>query len=457
MRETTISQIEKATSGLLVSGAGDDTVTGVSTDSRKAGKSDVFFALTGENHDAHEFIPDAVKNGARSVVISREGIHVPAPGLNVIKVGDTMKALHDFAKWYIADLGIKVVGITGSTGKTTTKDLLYYICREKYITGRTTGNLNTHVGLPLTVFSFGGDVEVGILEMGAEVIGEIHLLADIARPDISIITNIGVSHIESFGSRDNIFKGKMEIKDFFSDRSLLIVNGDNDMLARENVSGAYRLATVGGSGKNDYILSDISELGEDGIEFTLDHETVSKRFKLSLPGRHNAVNASLAIAAAADLGISMDEAEKGLQKAVLTEKRLNIKGKNGIKLIDDTYNASPDSMRAAIGVLLATKGLRKVAVLSDMLGLGQNGRVYHEQIGEFIAQSNIDLLVLTGELSKHVAEKARLAMGDEKVVYFGSRKKLIEEIKDIVTSGDVVLVKGSRATAMEDVAKKILE
>lgn len=457
MRATSIGQIEKAVSGKLIYGNRDDSVAGVSTDSRKVESGDVFFALIGQSHDAHDFIPAAIQSGARHIVVSRDEMPVRDAGLNVIKVNDTTKALQDLAKWYISDLGIKTVGITGSTGKTTTKDLLYYICSEKYKTGRTAGNLNTYIGLPLTIFSFDEDTEVGILEMGAEEIGEIHLLVDIVKPDISIITNIGVSHIETFGSRENILKGKMEIKDFFSEKNLLVINGDNDMLIRENVAGAYRLSSVGSGGKNDYILGNITDYGEDGIEFTLDHHSNGRKFKLGIPGRHNAMNAALAIAAAADLGISMDEAETGLRKAVLTEKRLNIRGKNGIKVIDDTYNASPDSMRAAIGVLMSTKGIRKVAVLADMLGLGEDSRIYHEQIGDYVAQSDIDLLILTGELSRHIAEKARDKMGDDRVIHYSSRKKLEKEINSIVTSGDVVLVKGSRAMAMDSVVRKILE
>jgi len=457
MRRTAIGQIERAMAGKLLCGSADDTVTGVSTDSRKAGPDEIFFALIGENHDAHDFIPDAIENGVKNIVVSREDTGAYGAGINVIKVADTTKGLQDLAKWYAAELGIKKIGITGSTGKTTTKDILYHIFSEKYKTGKTAGNLNTHVGVPLTILSFDESIEVGIIEMGAETVGEIHVLVDIARPDISIITNIGISHIETFGGRDNIFKGKMQITDFLGEKDLFIVNEESDYLSRENVSGNYRLATVGFSGKSDYILSGITEFGEDGIEFVLEYKEKSKRFKLNIPGRHNAVNASLAIAAAIDMGISMEEAARGLLKVELTEKRLNMKGKDGLKVIDDTYNASPDSMRAAIDVLISTKGMRKVAVLADMLGLGDDRVQYHEQVGEYAAQKNIDLLIATGELSKHLYEKAREVMGDDKTMYYSTRGKLESDIKNIVTPGDVILVKGSRAMAMENIVKKILE
>ena len=457
MRKTPIGQIERATSGKLLCGSADDIVTGISIDSRTVGRSELFFALIGENHDAHDFIPNAIENGARSIVVSVENPGNFGEGINVVKVDDTTKALQDLAKWYAAELGIKKIGITGSTGKTTTKDILYHIFSEKYKTGKTAGNLNNHIGVPLTILSFDESIEVGIIEMGIETVDEMHVLADIVRPDISIITNIGISHIETFGSRDNIFKGKIQIADFLGEENLLIVNEESDYLARENVSGNYRLATVGFSGKSNYILSGVTETDEDGVEFILEYKEKSKKFKLNIPGRHNAVNASLAIAAATDMGISMEEAAEGLQKIELTEKRLNIKGKDGLKVIDDTYNASPDSMRAAIDVLVATKGMRKVAVLGDMLGLGDDSEKYHEQIGEYVIQKNIDLLIATGELAKNIYEKAREVMGDEKAIYYRNRVKLASDIKKIVTPGDVILVKGSRAMAMENIVRKILE
>jgi len=457
MKEITIGEIEKAVFGELICGDRSETAKSVSTDSREATAGCIFFALKGDNHDAHDFIPAAAENGAKSFVVSKR-MEMPQSGaFNVIKVDDTTKALQDLAKWYVSGLKIKKVGITGSTGKTTTKDMLYHICSEKYKTGKTAGNHNNHIGLPLTILSLEEDMEAAVLEMGAESIGEIHLLADIARPDIAVITNIGVSHIETFGSRENILKGKMEITDFFNEGNLLVANEGSDLLSRENIAGAYRTVMIGASGKSDYILSDITEKNNGGVQFTLEHRENAIRFELETPGRHNAVNAALAIAAAAELGISMEEAREGLKKVELTEKRLSIRGKNGIKVIDDTYNASPDSMRAAIDVLLSTKGMRKVAVLGDMLGLGENSGGYHEQIGEYIAGKDIGLLIAVGERAKDIAGKAADMMGDGKVICYASRSSLEQDIKALVSPGDVILVKGSRAMALENIVNKILE
>ena len=457
MKKIAIGQIEKAVSGRLLCGRPDGNVSGVSTDSRRVGSEDAFFALMGPNFDAHDFAGEAVKNGAKCLIVAREGMEPFDGEVSVIKVDDTLMALQDLAKWYMAQMKIKKIGITGSTGKTTTKDLLYYICREKYKTAKTMGNLNNEVGLPLTVFSLDDDIEVAVLEMGAETVGEIHRLVDVVRPDVAIITNIGVSHIETFGSRENIFSGKMEIADFFGEENILVINAENDMLSTVSPSGKYRLFTVGKSEKNSFELADITESGEGGIEFTLKHMGESRRFSLGIPGRHNAINASLAVSAAAGMGISFEEAGRGLLKAEITGERLCIKEKNGVKVIDDTYNASPDSMRAAIDVLIDLKGKRKVAVLGDMLGLGKDSAYYHELVGEYAAKKNIDLLITAGCLAGHISDKAGETMGKDRVMHYESRSILDEEIRNIIAPGDVILVKGSRATRMENIVNRILE
>jgi len=454
MKEITVGQMQMAVSGQLITGNVNDTVTGVSTDSRKAGSGDAFFALTGKNYDAHDFIGDAVKNGAKTVVVSRAaGFH---GDLNVIKVDDTQWALQDLAKWYMAQKKIKKAGITGSTGKTTTKDFLYHICCEKYKTGKTEGNLNNEVGLPLSVFSLGEDIEAAVFEMGTEYLGEINRLADIVRPDIAVITNIGVSHIETFGSRENILKGKMEITDYFGKNNLLVLNNENDLLKKQQ-PGVYRLATVGTSSECSFILSDIKEHGEGGVEFCLAHMGEKMRFTLPAPGKHNALNASLAIAAAVGMGISMEEAKAGLLKAEITGNRLSIKEKGGVKVIDDTYNASPDSARAAIDVLAGARQKRKIAVFGDMLGLGGMSAFYHEQVGEYAAIAGVDLLITAGGLAKNISDKAREIMGGGRVIHYDTRDALEAEIRNILSPGDVILVKGSRAAAMENIVKRILE
>jgi UDP-N-acetylmuramoyl-tripeptide--D-alanyl-D-alanine ligase len=459
MKKLTMREICEAVDGQLIMGKYENCIYGVSTDSRAVQEGELFFSLIGENHDAHKFIPMAIESGCRGFIVSDAQElqqNKASSEINVIKVEDTTKALQKLATYYLNSFNIKKIGVTGSTGKTTTKDMLYYICSQKYKTQRNVGNLNNHIGLPLTILGFEEGVEVGILEMGMSESGEIHTLADIVRPNIGVITNVGTSHIENLGSRDGILKAKLEITDFFDASNTLIVNEINDLLTRENINEVYKTITIGNNGKSDYIISDIIDFGEEGIEFSVEHKLKVQRFKLPIPGRHNAINGTLAVAAAMELGISMEDAAKGLAKMELTDKRLNIKGKNGIKVIDDTYNASPDSMRAGIDVLMATRGMRKVAILADMLEMGKDSPLYHRQVGEYAAEQKVDLLIAVGKEAKYIAAAAE-SLGEERVCYYSSKEKLMSEIGTIMHPGDIILVKGSRGMAMDQVVKKIME
>ncbi|HWQ79684.1 MAG TPA: UDP-N-acetylmuramoyl-tripeptide--D-alanyl-D-alanine ligase [Anaerovoracaceae bacterium] len=473
MKKLTIEQITKAVKGDLLLGDPDDVITGVSTDSRKITEGDAFFSLIGEQHDAHDFIPQAIGGGCRTVILSRtsdaealrekysdhhNAVNRNRP-FNLILVGDTTKALQDLASYYLSLFSIIKIGVTGSTGKTTTKEMLYWIFSKKYRTARNPGNLNNHIGLPLTVLSLPEDTEAAIFEMGMSELGEIDLLAELVRPDIGIITNIGISHIENLGSRENILKAKLEIANYFTEDGILIVNEDNDLLSRDHIrgNGRYHVVTAGKTGRSNFIISNIADFGEEGIEFTIEHREALQTFRLNVPGRHNAYNGALAVAAAVSCGITMAEAAAGLLKLEITDKRLSIKGKNGMKIIDDTYNASPDSMRAAIDVLNATKGFRKIAILADMFELGENSSVFHAEVGRYAAEIGPDLLVAVGDQAKHIAEAAREILGENKVRYYRTKELLIQDIGSMISSGDVILLKGSRGMAMDQVVRKIME
>jgi len=465
MKRLTIENITKAVKGELLLGDPKDEITGVSTDSRKVLEGEVFFPLIGEQHDAHDFIPQALERGCRTVILSQKPDEKmilyknrnQGRALNLIFVDDTTKALQDLAGYYLSLFSIKKIGVTGSTGKTTTKEMLYWIFSEKYKTARNAGNLNNHIGLPLTVLSLPEDTEAGIFEMGMSELGEIDLLAELVRPDIGIITNIGISHIENLGSRENILKAKLEITNYFTSDGILIVNEDNNLLSREDVKGEYRIITTGETGRSNFIISNIADFGEEGIEFTIEHSKEMKTFRLNVPGRHNAYNGALAVAAAVSCGITMEEAAKGLLKLEITDKRLNIKGKNGMKIIDDTYNASPDSMKAAIDVLTATRGFRKIAILADMFELGENSDAFHAEVGRYAAESPVDILVAVGDQAKYIAQAAKEILGENKVHYYETKELLINDIGSMISSGDVILLKGSRGMAMDQVVKKIME
>lgn len=450
-----MKQIEEGTGGRLIRGDKAAEVCSVCTNSKDAKEGDLFFALIGEKHDAHRYLPQVFEKGCSCAVISDE-TSCPECAENVVLVGDTTKALQDLAVWYLKQLNMKKIAVTGSTGKTSTRDLTWYVCSEKYKAQKNEGNLNNHLGVPLTILSFDEDTEVGILEMGMDKRGEIDFLARIAKPDIGIITNIGLAHIENLGSQEGIFQAKMELTNYFDEHNVLIAARDEEFLNSERIGGPYRLVTAGTDGKSSYIISAIDDFGAEGIEFTLEHQGIAQRFRLPIPGRHNAFNGALAVAAGMELGITMQEAAEGLAKAKLTDKRLTVRGKNGIKVIDDTYNASPDSMKAAVDVLKKTRGLRSVAILGDMFELGETSSRQHHLVGEYAAQKGVDLLAAIGGDARHIAQGAKEA-GLKEVLYFPEKRDFLDKMDSILEKGDVILVKGSRGMEMEQIVKKIME
>ena len=474
MKELKCKDIARMAKGEIIGGDENAVVNNVVIDSRKAAAGSLFVALKGENHDAHAFLEGACAGGAAALLISNraEGEKLLRAGADtasaapsgphrlpcVILVPDTQRALADLAAAYIKTFeNLKVVGVTGSTGKTSTKDMLHAVLSEKYKTAKTMGNFNNELGLPLTVLGLEEGTEAVVLEMGMSAFGEIHYLVDIAKPDVGIITNVGISHIENLGSRENILKAKLEITDYFNENNLLIIYDDGDVLCRQSAEGNYRLKTVGNSGYSDLIISDVEDRGADGLSYSLEVDEKIYHIKLPVAGVHNAMNASLAIAAGIELGVSPEQAAEGLAKLTLTDKRLSVKAADGIKVIDDTYNASPDSMKAGIGVLVHTAGIRKVAILGDMFELGEDSLRYHREVGEFAGRQKIDMVIAIGENAKAIAEGALENMPKERVLHFNSKKDFIMEIGDIITKGDVVLVKGSRGMAMEEIVEKILK
>lgn len=463
MREFTIKEVLDAACGQLLIGSGKERVRKVCTDSRKAEEGDLFFALIGENNDAHDYLRQVFERGCRAAVISdanklaKEGLAAADARSAVILVSDTTKALQDLAAYYLESLPLKHrIAVTGSVGKTSTRDMMYYIASTKYKTGRNLKNFNNGIGLPLSILEFDEDTQAAVLEMGMDNFGQIEKLARIVHPDIALITNIGISHIENLGSREGILRAKMEVTTCFDENSTLVVNSDCDMLSRENVSGKHTLVTVGSAPENEYIVSNVRDLGDRGIEYSLTHDGKKYDIKLAVPGAHNALNASLAIAAAERMGIEIPEAIEGLADAKLTEKRLNIKENNGIKVIDDTYNACPASVMSAIDTLMHTRGQRKIAIIGDMYELGAEAESAHEAVGRYAQEKPLDLLIAVGKLAKGYAKGAREKLPEDRVLYFEEKSELLAKIGDLLAAGDVVLVKASRGMMMEEIVNEIL-
>ncbi|MBQ4649677.1 MAG: UDP-N-acetylmuramoyl-tripeptide--D-alanyl-D-alanine ligase [Firmicutes bacterium] len=466
MRDFTVEEILKATEGTLVWGNGSNVVHSVCTDSRLAKPGDIFFPLIGEKNDAHDFLGQVLEAGCRTVIVSDES-KVPKEAFlgqsedtNIIVVENTTAALQKLARYYLNTLPLKYkIAVTGSVGKTSTRDMLYYVASTKYKTGRSMKNFNNGFGLPLSIMEFEPDTEVAVLEMGMSSPGEIIKLSELVRPDIAVITNIGVSHVEHLGSRMGILKEKMDVCAFFTQDSTLIINADNDMLTEENVKGDYRLITVGSAENNVYKVNDVCDFGDKGIKYTLCHDDKGYEVVLGVPGGHNAVNSALAVAAGSLLGISTEEAVSGIQTAELTDKRLNIKTGGRIKVIDDTYNASPESMKSALNTLAASQpedGGRRVAILGDMFELGSESPSMHLEVGAYAAAKKPDLLIAVGKDARYYVEGAA-PLGAERILYYPDKKELLETVDLVVKPGDVVLVKASRGMAMEKVVKEIIK
>ena len=308
----------------------------------------MFFAIVGENNDGHDFISQVIKKGCKVVVVSDESKVPQTEGTDVILVKNTTTALQELAKYYLRLLPLKKkIGVTGSVGKTSTRDFMYYVASTKYKTGRNKKNYNNAHGLPLSILEFDEDTEIAVLEMGMDQPGEIKLLADIVRPDIAIITKIAEVNIALMKNLDNILKAKMEITEYFDSDSPLVVNSSCPMLTPDRVGGEYNLVTVSDE-SGDYLVKEICDFGDKGIKYILNRDDKDYKIVLPVAGGHNAVNSALAIAAGELIGISIEEAAEGLTRSELTGKRLKITAGNGVKVVDDTYNACEDSVKSAI-------------------------------------------------------------------------------------------------------------
>lgn len=459
MKALKTEEICEGVSGKVLKHGNDIAVRRVEIDSRKVCKDDVFFAIIGENHDAHRFIPACLEAGCRTFVISDEScMHCfdDYEDANVVLTDDTSLGLQRLAAYYLDSLNIRRIGVTGSTGKTSTKDMIVCVCSSKFKTAGTKGNFNNLIGMPRTALSLDEDTEVGVFEMGMDRFGEISALSKIVKPDIGVITNIGVSHIENLGSREGIFKAKMEITEGFGKENTLIVWRDDEFLNDSSISGDFKTVISGTDERSSFIVSDITDRGIDGVDFAIRHENEKYSAHLSVPGTHNAWNASLAVACGYELGISIPDAIHALEDLNMTEKRLTVKTNGIIRVIDDTYNASPDSMRAGLSVLMNTEGKRKVAVLGDMFELGEKSAEYHRQVGEFAGKCGCDLLVTIGEMAENIHIGASPYMNEENMLHFSSKEKFFGYSGDLIEEGDVVIVKASRGMALEDVVNELL-
>lgn len=460
-----ITELLAVTEGQLLHGDIQTGFTGYTTDSRTVQRGDLYIPLIGERYDGNDFIADVMERGAAwSLVsdLSKIPLDENLDEKGLIFVNDTLEALQDLAAYVLKKRGIPVIAVTGSTGKTSTKEMIASVLETQFKVLRNEGNLNNHIGLPLTCLQLDESHQLAVLEMGMNHPGELARLAEITEPVCGVITNIGLSHIENLGSREGIFRAKMEIARGMTPENTLFVNGDDDFLSQLTDAGNYSVVKVG-FGKACGCRIDSHRLeGIKGSDFTVrcqGEKTESVQYQLKVPGIHNIQNASLAVAVGLHFGITPENIRAGLLACRNTGMRLNlIETAGGFTLINDAYNASPDSMKAALQVLSSMPALRKIAVLSDMLEMGQESENGHRQVGRFACESGMDFVFTTGSLSRWITEEALAAgMAPEKVCHFDTKDLLIEKLKTVVTSGDAVLIKGSRSMKMERVVEALQE
>jgi len=448
-------EIIKATGGTLVSGRLDREFTDISTDSRSTGRENLFIPIIGERFDGHDFISDAFESGASGCLTQRD--IGPFGDKAVIKVEDTLKALGDIASYYRQKFDIPFVGITGSVGKTSTKEMVANVLSRKFKVLKTEGNLNNEIGLPLTVLRLDDSHEAAVVEMGMSGFGEISRLTSIAKPYVAIITNIGMSHIEKLGSRQNILKAKLEILEGLDKDGLVVLNGDDKLLS--GLKGLLKFRTVfyGMDNGVDYRAESVRTSGEQGSYFDITVQNCDYEVYIPAPGIHNVHNALAAIAAGVELGVPMEEIIKGIAQFSPGKMRLDIISHKGMKIINDAYNASPQSMEAAISVLKDVgAGRRTIAVLGDMLEMGDWAYKAHIGVGRFAVQKGIDCIVTVGGNGRNIAEGALEAgASPDKVFSFNSNREAAEFLKVFAGDGDVVLVKGSRGMKMEEIVNRL--
>lgn len=456
MKELTINEIIIATGAQMIAtgdmaAALERTVSHVTQDSREVGANSLFVPLKGTVRDGHTFIPQCFEKGA---VCFSEKVLAPQNGGILLLVPDARQALLDLAKYYRNLFPIPFVGITGSVGKTTTKDMIASVLSQKYDTLWTLGNYNNDIGVPLTLFRLEEHHQAAVIEMGMNHFGEIALLSGIVRPDMGVISNVGVAHIENLGSREGILQAKCELFSGMQKDGVAILNGDNDMLQTMAGKLSQRTVWFGLEGERDFYADEIEQMGLEKTACVIHTPKGSISVEIPVPGRHMVLNALSAAAVGQEMGLSLEEIKAGIESFQPTKNRMNVMcGGNGITILNDVYNANPVSMKASLDILANAEG-RKVAILGFMGELGEFAQAFHQEVGAYAAEKGVDLLFCIGGHNEAMAEGAKKG-GLEQVYCFEDQEALWETGLPLLQRGDTVLVKASRSVGLEKTVEKI--
>lgn len=450
MNPTPLSKIAQWAGGRVFAGPADVLIEDVCTDTRALKKGSLFVALRGDNFDGHNFIAEAARQGAAAALVEKVPVGLPAD-FGVIEVSDALKGLQSLGGNYRTTLSAKVIGITGSNGKTSTKDATAAVLGRRFKTAKTEGNLNNHIGVPLTLLALDSSHEAAVVEMGMNHAGEIAPLAAMAKPDAAIITNIGVAHIEFLGTREAISREKSVLAEAVTDSGTVILNGDDEFTPAIASRCRGKVVTAGLK-RGDVHGTDLQP-SLSGTKFRVH---VSGRFvdaELPVPGEHMVRNALLAIAAGLALGVSLEECAAGLAELQLSKGRLQQKEIGGLFVMDDSYNANPDSMAAGLATLAQMPGTgRRIAVLGRMGELGSEAERGHRRVGQAAGALGISCVIAVGDEARWIAEAATEA-GVRKVLPVATVDDAVAALQDYAKTGDLVLVKGSRSARMERVVQ----
>ncbi len=458
MEKITIEEIIRWINGVADSDIAVTDITGISTDTRSIKPGELFIPLMGENFDGHNYVEKALGMGAAAFLTHRE-IPLELKGRGGIRVKDTQRAYQDIARGYLKKYRIPVVAITGSNGKTTTKDYVAHVLSQKFNVVKTEKNFNNEVGVPRTVLQLNASVDVLVIELAMRGRGQIRDLARIVEPDISVITNVGESHFELLGSYEAIAMAKSEILEFIRPAGFSVLNADDRWYWYMVEKTSSIIKSFGIKRKADVKLLEKKSLGIDGFELKVDIGGIVTPIHLPLPGEHNIYNTLASVTVGRCLGMSVGEICRGIATLAPTDKRFELKkASGGWVVINDSYNASPTSMGNAIKIVgeLSASG-RKIAVLGDMLELGAIEEDAHRGIGEMVHKAGIDLLFVKGKLGAEIAVGAgKAGMQSDKIYICKDSGEIIGRLKTLVREDDIILVKGSRLMKMEEVAENLL-
>ncbi|MBR1781124.1 MAG: UDP-N-acetylmuramoyl-tripeptide--D-alanyl-D-alanine ligase [Oscillospiraceae bacterium] len=457
MEALTLEQVAQATGGRLLTPAlAEQTIHDVCTDSRKIKKGCLFLPLVGDRFDGHDYIDSALEHGALAVLTAKEP-QSPVAGRGYILVSDTQDALRDLAVYYRNLFHIPVIAVTGSVGKTTTKDMVAAVLGEKYNVLKTDGNFNNNIGLPLTIFRLTHAHEIAVLEMGMNHLGEIDYLTRIARPDVALITNIGDAHIENLGCRENTLKAKAEVFHGMTAEGRAVLNGDDVLLRTLDGRIDQAITWCGAGSDNDWRGEELCEQWDDHMTCTLASPTGSWEQYIPGLGAHMIYPVTMAAAVGRMFGLTDEQINRGILEFEPTKMRMAILHRgDDITILNDTYNANPQSMRAALDILSKQSSRKRIAVLGDMLELGDLGPSLHQSVGRFLGIARIDCLVTVGKLAEYIADGAEES-GVSEIYRCANQAQAQKALAQAVIPGSTVLVKASRGMRFEHLVEYLAE